>query len=56
VFGLHNETNVFYQLISFIMYMLVSVGFASLCVMLVKVFAPYACGSGIPEVRPDVHS
>jgi H+/Cl- antiporter ClcA len=25
--------------------------FASLCAILVKTFAPYACGSGVPEVK-----
>lgn len=25
--------------------------FASLCALLVKTFAPYACGSGVPEVK-----
>lgn len=31
-------------------YVIVSVIFGSLCVWLVRTFAPYACGSGIPEV------
>ena len=25
--------------------------FATLCALLVKTFAPYACGSGVPEVK-----
>ncbi len=32
------------------MYMFWSTIFATFAVLLVKVFAPYACGSGIPEV------
>ena len=32
------------------MYVLWAMTFATLAVMLVRVFAPYACGSGIPEV------
>lgn len=33
------------------MYIYWALSFAFLAVCLVKVFAPYACGSGIPEVR-----
>ena len=32
------------------MYVFWSTLFATFAVLLVKVFAPYACGSGIPEV------
>lgn len=32
------------------MYIFWALSFAFLAVCLVKVFAPYACGSGIPEV------
>ena len=32
------------------MYIVWALIFALLAAMLVKVFAPYACGSGIPEV------
>lgn len=38
-------------IISFIMYILWSLLFATLAVLLVKTFAPYACGSGIPEIK-----
>ncbi|XP_035210904.1 H(+)/Cl(-) exchange transporter 3-like isoform X3 [Stegodyphus dumicola] len=38
-------------IIEFIMYILWSLLFASLAVLLVKTFAPYACGSGIPEIK-----
>jgi chloride channel 3/4/5 len=37
-------------LISYIFYTLWAVLFATLAVLLVRVFAPYASGSGIPEV------
>ncbi|CAK9302022.1 unnamed protein product [Gordionus sp. m RMFG-2023] len=33
------------------MYMLWALVFSSLAVMLVKMFAPYACGSGMPEIK-----
>lgn len=32
------------------MYVVCALACATLAVMLVRVFAPYACGSGIPEV------
>lgn len=35
---------------SFLIHVLFSVLFASIAAILVKVFAPYACGSGVPEV------
>ena len=31
--------------------MLIAISFALLAALLVKTLAPYACGSGIPEVR-----
>ena len=37
--------------LSYLMYVIWAISFATLAVMLVRVFAPYACGSGIPEVR-----
>lgn len=36
---------------NYFMYTYWALSFAFLAVCLVKVFAPYACGSGIPEVR-----
>lgn len=36
---------------NYFMYIYWALSFAFLAVCLVKVFAPYACGSGIPEVR-----
>jgi chloride channel 3/4/5 len=38
-------------IISYLAYIIWSLFFASLAVMLVKTFAPYACGSGIPEIK-----
>lgn len=38
-------------IMNYFMYIYWALSFAFLAVCLVKVFAPYACGSGIPEVR-----
>uniref|UniRef100_A0A8I3Q3N3 Chloride channel protein n=2 Tax=Canis lupus familiaris TaxID=9615 RepID=A0A8I3Q3N3_CANLF len=38
-------------IMNYIMYIFWALGFAFLAVSLVKVFAPYACGSGIPEIK-----
>ncbi|XP_054718169.1 LOW QUALITY PROTEIN: H(+)/Cl(-) exchange transporter 5-like [Uloborus diversus] len=38
-------------IVEYIMYILWSLLFASLAALLVKTFAPYACGSGIPEIK-----
>ncbi|XP_076362713.1 H(+)/Cl(-) exchange transporter 5-like isoform X2 [Tachypleus tridentatus] len=38
-------------IISYILYVLWSLIFAGLAVLLVRTFAPYACGSGIPEIK-----
>lgn len=40
----------FAYIVNYFMYVLWALLFAFLAVSLVKVFAPYACGSGIPEV------
>lgn len=37
-------------IMNYFMYIYWALSFAFLAVCLVKVFAPYACGSGIPEV------
>lgn len=37
-------------ILNYLMYILWALLFAFLAVSLVRVFAPYACGSGIPEV------
>uniref|UniRef100_A0A914UYJ1 H(+)/Cl(-) exchange transporter 3 n=2 Tax=Plectus sambesii TaxID=2011161 RepID=A0A914UYJ1_9BILA len=41
----------FYYVIEFLFFCFWAVGMAGLAVTLVKVFAPYACGSGIPEIK-----
>lgn len=38
-------------IMNYIMYIFWALSFAFLAVSLVKVFAPYACGSGIPEIK-----
>lgn len=38
-------------ILNYFLYILWALLFAFLAVVLVRVFAPYACGSGIPEVR-----
>ncbi|KAI0985031.1 hypothetical protein GJ496_010668 [Pomphorhynchus laevis] len=38
-------------ILNFTMYVLLSILFSIITVMLVKSFAPYACGSGIPEIK-----
>ncbi|CAF0969969.1 unnamed protein product [Adineta ricciae] len=50
VFGLYG-TGFGRDLLSYIMYIFWSTIFATFAVLLVKVFAPYACGSGIPEIK-----
>jgi len=49
VFGTYKKGAGVY-LLSYIMYIFWSTVFATFAVLLVKVFAPYASGSGIPEV------
>lgn len=44
----------FAYIMNYLMYIVWALLFSFLAVALVRAFAPYACGSGIPEVR--VHS
>ena len=37
--------------VMYFLYVLWAVGFAALAASLVRMFAPYACGSGIPEIK-----
>ncbi|THD20457.1 Chloride channel protein [Fasciola hepatica] len=37
--------------VGYIFYVLFSILFSAVCVLLVRMFAPYACGSGIPEIK-----
>ncbi|ELV13254.1 H(+)/Cl(-) exchange transporter 5 [Tupaia chinensis] len=46
----HRE-GAFAYIVNYFMYVLWALLFAFLAVSLVKVFAPYACGSGIPEIK-----
>lgn len=41
----------FAYIVSYLMYIFWALLFSFLAVTLVRAFAPYACGSGIPEVR-----
>ena len=45
------EGGVFASIVSFYMYVFMAFAFALLAGLLVKTYAPYACGSGIPEVK-----
>lgn len=45
------EGGVFASIISFYFFVFLSLTFAVLAGLLVKTYAPYACGSGIPEVK-----
>lgn len=49
--GIDSETSFGSYVVSYFAYIVWSLFFASLAVMLVKTFAPYACGSGIPEIK-----
>jgi len=40
-----------YGTFNYIAYMAIALLFSTLAAVLVKMFAPYACGSGIPEVK-----
>jgi hypothetical protein len=48
--GYYNQS-FFYYVFDFLFYVLWAVCMAGFSVSLVKVFAPYACGSGIPEIK-----
>uniref|UniRef100_A0A915J486 Uncharacterized protein n=1 Tax=Romanomermis culicivorax TaxID=13658 RepID=A0A915J486_ROMCU len=46
----NHENDTMAYLVTYFFYVMWAMFFASLTVLLVRVFAPYACGSGIPEV------
>lgn len=50
LFGDKTDKGAGAYIIQYLMYVVWAMVFATLAVMLVRVFAPYACGSGIPEV------
>lgn len=49
--GIHNITGAGAYIINYFMYLIWALIFVVLAAMLVRVFAPYACGSGIPEIK-----
>ena len=52
VFGMAKmDTGPYEYAVSYISYVVVAVIFAALSASLVRTFAPYACGSGIPEIK-----
>lgn len=38
-------------IVSYLFFIMFALSFASMAAGLVRIFAPYACGSGVPEVR-----
>jgi hypothetical protein len=46
----HSSNGAGAYILGYMMYIVWAVVFAALAALLVRVFAPYACGSGIPEV------
>ncbi|XP_076807131.1 H(+)/Cl(-) exchange transporter 4-like isoform X1 [Clavelina lepadiformis] len=51
VFGMSAQNAQGVYAVNYVMYIVVAVILATFAGLLVKVFAPYACGSGIPEVK-----
>ncbi|KAI0226835.1 H(+)/Cl(-) exchange transporter 3 [Lamellibrachia satsuma] len=51
LFGLDDDNHVGSYIVCYFMYVTWALLFSTLAVMLVRVFAPYACGSGIPEIK-----
>ncbi|XP_015781787.1 H(+)/Cl(-) exchange transporter 3 isoform X2 [Tetranychus urticae] len=49
--GIARASGFGYSFVSYIIYILWSVFFSGLAALLVQTFAPYACGSGIPEIK-----
>ncbi|PAV89923.1 hypothetical protein WR25_15237 [Diploscapter pachys] len=50
LFNYSNSSPIFY-VVEFLFYVGMAVLMSTLAVLFVKVFAPYACGSGIPEIK-----
>nr|KAF6435222.1 chloride voltage-gated channel 5 [Rousettus aegyptiacus] len=48
---INTDEGAFAYIVNYFMYVLWALLFAFLAVSLVRVFAPYACGSGIPEIK-----
>ena len=53
IFGA-GKTGGFAYVIKYFLYVSVALSFGLMAAMFVRVFAPYACGSGIPEVSETI--
>lgn len=51
VFGIDENNEIAEYIFSYFIYIVVSICLAGLSALLVRMFAPYACGSGIPEIK-----
>nr|CAB3231573.1 H(+)/Cl(-) exchange transporter 4-like [Phallusia mammillata] len=51
IFGMTESNTSSTYVLNYFVYILMAILFSALAALLVKVFAPYACGSGIPEVK-----
>ncbi|XP_014783628.1 H(+)/Cl(-) exchange transporter 5 isoform X2 [Octopus bimaculoides] len=51
LFGITNSQGAGSYIVEYMLYVVVALTLAALAAMLVRVFAPYACGSGIPEIK-----
>ncbi|XP_023229740.1 H(+)/Cl(-) exchange transporter 3-like isoform X1 [Centruroides sculpturatus] len=51
VFGINTNNEVAEYIFSYFIYIVISICLAGLSALLVRMFAPYACGSGIPEIK-----
>ncbi|CAE1312273.1 CLCN3_4_5 [Acanthosepion pharaonis] len=51
LFGIKNSQGTGSYIVEYILYILIALFMAGLAAMLVRVFAPYACGSGIAEIK-----
>jgi len=51
LFGNKSDSGPGAYIIKYLMFVVWAMLFSTLAVMLVRVFAPYACGSGIPEIK-----
>ena len=50
LFGVNPSSTAGLYVLEYVIYVLIAIFFAWISAIAVKVFAPYACGSGIPEV------
>ena len=54
LFGVNPSSIAGLYVLEYVIYVLIAIFFAWISAIAVKVFAPYACGSGIPEVCNQV--